>query len=70
MTPYWPGAGETAWHKSLSCESGGCVVVARNGESILLGNSSDPDGPITTYTQAEWSEFVKGIKRGDFDDLV
>jgi hypothetical protein len=45
-------------------------MVALKGDSVLFGNSSDPNGPTTTYTRAEWKEFVKGVKRGDFDDLT
>jgi predicted secreted Zn-dependent protease len=69
MTLHLPSTGGIAWRKSLTCESGACVIVARHGDSILLGRSPDPNGPIT-YTRAEWKEFVRGIKRGDFDDLT
>ncbi len=70
MTPNQPRTGEVIWRRSLSCESGGCVTIARRGDSILLGNSSDPNAPIAQYTREEWGEFVIGIKRGDFDDLT
>jgi hypothetical protein len=36
---------------------------------ILLGDSKDPDGPILSYTNAEWEAFINGIRNGDFDDL-
>jgi hypothetical protein len=44
-------------------------MVARDGESVRIGNTSQPGGPSITYTRAEWQEFVAGVKRGDFDDL-
>ena len=70
MTLHQSSTGEIAWRKSLSCESGACVTVARHGDAILLGNSSDPNGATNTYTRADWWVFVHGIKRGDFDDLT
>jgi predicted secreted Zn-dependent protease len=70
MTLNSSGSGGIDWRTSLSCESGGCVTVASHEDSILLGNSSDPSSPVASYTRAEWREFVRGIKRGDFDDLT
>jgi len=45
-------------------------MVARRGDFVLLGNTSQPDGPVNTYTRAEWREFLAGAKLGDFDDLA
>jgi predicted secreted Zn-dependent protease len=70
MTLHGADSGEIVWRASLSCESGACVTVASHENSILLGNSSDPSSPIATYTRTEWKEFVRGIKRGDFDSLT
>lgn len=44
-------------------------MVARHENSVLLGNTSQPEGPVLAYTQAEWEEFIAGVKQGDFDDL-
>jgi hypothetical protein len=44
-------------------------MVARDGDSVVFGNSAQPDGPVFAYTRAEWNEFLTGVKRGDFDDL-
>jgi Domain of unknown function (DUF397) len=62
--------GDIVWHVSRTCESGACVMVARQGDSVLFGNTSQPDGPVYTYTRAEWREFLAGAKMGDFDDLA
>jgi Domain of unknown function (DUF397) len=62
--------GDIQWRVSRTCESGACVMVARQGDSVLLGNTSQPDGPVYTYTRAEWREFLAGAKLGDFDDLA
>jgi hypothetical protein len=44
--------------------------VAAKENSILIGNSRRPGGPVLEYTSDEWHEFVAGIKKGDFDDLL
>jgi hypothetical protein len=45
-------------------------MVARQGDSVVFGNTSQPDGPVYKYTTAEWKEFLAGAKLGDFDDLA
>jgi predicted secreted Zn-dependent protease len=57
------------WRTSRQCESGACVGVARQGEFVLIGNTSDPEAPVSRFTNQEWSAFVVGVKLGDFDDL-
>jgi hypothetical protein len=63
-------AGDIAWRVSRTCESGACVMVARQGDYVLFGHPSQPDGPVYEYTRDEWREFLAGAKQGDFDDLV
>lgn len=62
--------GELEWRVSRTCEGGACVMVARQGDSIVFGNTSQPDGPVYAYTGAEWKEFIAGVKLGDFDGLI
>jgi hypothetical protein len=57
------------WRVSRTCDGGACIMVARDGEFILFGNTTKPDGPRLSYTRAEVKEFAAGIRRGDFDDL-
>lgn len=45
-------------------------MVARQGDSVVFGNTTDPNGPVYTYTWAEWNEFLAGAKLGDFDELT
>jgi len=45
-------------------------MVARQGDSVFFGNTRHPDGPVYTYTRAEWTEFLAGAKLGDFDDIA
>jgi hypothetical protein len=46
------------------------VAVARNGESILIGNSSQPNASVSTFTADEWHEFLAGVKLGHFDGIA
>ena len=70
MSVYPSAPGDISWRRSRTCESGACVMVARHGDSVVLGNTSEPDGPVYMYTMAEWKEFLAGAKLGDFDDLA
>jgi Domain of unknown function (DUF397) len=45
-------------------------MVARHQDSVVLGNTTQPNGPTLACTGAEWKEFVAGVKLGDFDDLM
>jgi predicted secreted Zn-dependent protease len=58
------------WRTALSCDGGACVQVATDQHSILIGNSRQPSGLVLEYTRDEWHQFVEGIKKGDFDDLL
>jgi hypothetical protein len=57
------------WRVSRTCDGGTCVMVARDGESVLLGNTGKPDGPKLSFTRAEVAAFIAAVKRGEFDDL-
>lgn len=62
--------GNLAWRVSRTCDGGACVRVARQDDLVVIGNTSQPDGPVSTFTRAEWKEFLAGVKLGDFDDLA
>lgn len=59
-----------AWRTALSCNGGQCVQVAASGHMIIIGDSKSPDGPVLSYSTAEFREFIMGAKNGDFDDLM
>jgi hypothetical protein len=44
-------------------------MVARDGELILIGSTTQPDGPKISFTKTEVAAFAAGIKSGEFDDL-
>ena len=58
------------WRTSRTCDGGACVGVARQGEFIVVGNTANPEAPVSRFTAQEWSAFLAGVKLGDFDDLV
>lgn len=60
------------WRKShYSNPSGNCVELgALPDGGVAIRNSRYPNGPALVYTRAEISAFVRGVKCGDFDDLV
>jgi hypothetical protein len=68
MHGYKSASGDLNWRVSRTCDSGACVMVARDGDSVIFGNTTEP-GSIITYTRAEWNEFIAGVKFGDFDDI-
>jgi hypothetical protein len=60
------------WTKSSASNSAGtCVEAAsvRAGE-ILVRNSNHPEGPLLSFTKAEWTAFLAGVKAGEFDAIV
>ena len=61
--------GEFEWRKAKRCADGSCVEVGALGESVLIRNTADPDGPHVTLARDEWQVFVAGVKDGDFDSL-
>jgi hypothetical protein len=70
MSVYPSAPEDVSWRVSRTCESGVCVMVACQGDSVVLGNTSQPNGPVYRYTKDEWKEFLAGAKLGDFDDLA
>lgn len=70
MSIYSAASDNVAWRISSMCDAGSCVGVARQGEFVLIGNTGDPEGPVSQFTVEEWSVFLAGAKLGDFDDLA
>ena len=54
------------WVRSSRCESGNCVEVALIDDEIAVRNSTRPDGPMVTFSKAEWTAFLGGIEAGEF----
>jgi len=54
------------WNKR--CDSGACVEVAVRDEAVFVRSSANPEA-ITTFTRAEWQDFLSSAKEGLFDDF-
>ena len=65
-----PSSDGLVWRVARSCDVGNCVRVAARDESIVIGDTKHPDGPVLSYDRAEWMAFMEGIRQGDFDDLI
>lgn len=50
------------WHTSTRCDTNACVEVAVDEDRVLLRHSEDPDGPVLTFTHAEWTAFIESLK--------
>jgi hypothetical protein len=59
-------AGRGTWRKE--CESGACLEIARDGETVMMRNSAHPD-VVVFLTNNEWANFIASAKKGSFDDL-
>lgn len=61
MTP------EPVWRKSSRCGNAACVEVAHLDGQWLVRDSKNPEPTWLYFDEAEWSEFVAGVKDGEFD---
>lgn len=49
--------------------SGSEASVAEKADEpsvVLVRDSKDPDGPVLTFTFAEWDAFLDGVAKGEF----
>jgi hypothetical protein len=59
----------TLWRKSSKSgtNGGSCVEVRRLDNRIQVRDSKNPDGPVLTFTEAEWDAFIDGATKGEFN---
>jgi hypothetical protein len=66
VTPATPG-----WRKSSFSGEGNCLELTPLSDgSIALRHSQVSSQEITVFTKAEMEAFFRGIKAGEFDDLI
>jgi hypothetical protein len=60
---------EVAFRKSTySTHGSNCVEVGVDPcGPVLVRDSKDPQGPVLTFTAAEWAAFKAGVAAGEFD---
>lgn len=59
------------WYKSSESSNDGthCVECRIHTDgSVDVRNSRFPSGPVVSFTREEWSAFLVGARRGEFDD--
>jgi uncharacterized protein DUF397 len=57
------------WRKSSRSPDGppGCLECAIVGERVGVRDSHDPTGAVLVFGRRAWSDFVAGVKLGEFD---
>jgi hypothetical protein len=57
------------WRKSSHSggNGGNCVEVASQPGTVAVRDSKDRGGPELAFSDRAWSQFVQGIKQGEFD---
>jgi hypothetical protein len=56
------------FRKASDCGDKSCVEVAMTGDVIGLRDSKDHGhGPVLAFTADEWTAFLGGARRGEFD---
>jgi Domain of unknown function (DUF397) len=58
---------DIAWRKSTHCSSNSCVEVGTFDSRIIMRNSQEDNGSVLAFSAAEWTEFLEGVRRGEFD---
>jgi hypothetical protein len=58
----------TSYRTSSFCGDSSCVEVAPLPEGdVFVRDSKDRMAPPHRFTAQEWSDFVRGVKAGEFD---
>jgi len=71
MSPIGLAVPAVAWRKAQrSVGNGACVELAVLDGVVAVRDSKNPDGPILTYTAAEWHAFLDAAKKGKFDITI
>ncbi|MEU6722407.1 DUF397 domain-containing protein [Nonomuraea wenchangensis] len=59
-----PALDHAFWH---SCNGGNCVEVAVLDGKVWVRGSQDASGAVLPFSVDEWSDFIRGVKDGQFD---
>jgi hypothetical protein len=59
------------WHKASASNGGtNCVEVMETDEGFLVRDTKDGgQGPVLSFTHAEWEAFLAGVNEGEFDPI-
>jgi hypothetical protein len=57
----------TAWRKSShSAYNGNCAEVGQDGAVVCMRDSKDKNGPVMIFSDAEWNDFLYGIRQNAY----
>ncbi|MCO8271649.1 DUF397 domain-containing protein [Actinoplanes sp. TRM 88003] len=56
---------DATWIKSVRSWDENCVEVAFVSGGVGVRDSKNTDGPILSFTDAEWDAFAAGVKDGE-----
>ncbi|MGH3904497.1 MAG: DUF397 domain-containing protein [Pseudonocardiaceae bacterium] len=57
------------WRKSSASgqDGGACVQITCTNEHVWVRDSKNPLGPYLGFTRGEWTVFLVGVQRDEFD---
>jgi hypothetical protein len=57
------------WRKASRSngQGGNCVEASTEQPVVGVRDSKDSDGPVLTFSPAQWTAFVAAVKAGKFD---
>jgi hypothetical protein len=55
------------WYKSSRSSEGACLELCRRPARVLMRDSKDPGGAVLSFDADGFAEFVRAVKRGEFD---
>jgi Domain of unknown function (DUF397) len=60
------------WRKSTASNPSGSYVELAElpGGAVAVRNSRDAEGPALIYPRDEMAAFLRGMKNGEFDELI
>ena len=53
------------WRKSTRCDANSCVEVALLPDLVAIRDSTDPDGPVLSFSPDAWRGFIWSIRAGE-----
>ena len=63
---------DLAWRKATASGNNGCVELAPlpDGGIAVRDSKLGDDSPILQFDQHEFTSFVRGVRAGEFDQLM
>jgi hypothetical protein len=57
------------WCKSTRCDANSCVEVAMLPHLVAIRDSTDPGGPVLSFSPDVWRGFLSSIRAGEFSPI-